>query len=129
MKVPGEIRIEDVLEAYEKTGFRPTQHEYYFSYSDGTRCACPVAAIVEQHFPGTIDFNKHPDIIVNRILEMATNGLLMDPEYVNGFIAGFDEASSIKEVITNADRLRPEFIRGWFDGHWALKEIEERNLW
>lgn len=129
MKVPGEIRIEDVLEAYEKTGFRPVQYEYYSSDSDRTRYACPIVAIVEQHFPGTIDFNENPDIIVNRILERATNDLLMDPEYVNGFIAGFDGKSSTKEVIANADKLRPEFIRGWFDGHWALKEIEERNLW
>ena len=106
------ITVQQVVEAYKKTGLRPRVQAFY---DEVTGCACAL---------GAVSIARNSSLAAQDVLvqDQIVDELGLDVHYTNGFCGGFDRCGSTPSVLSNSEQLQ-NYQLGRQDGAAARKAV------
>lgn len=89
METPTRLTAQDIVKAFDKTGLKPMRGGFYDHWSDGTKCACAITALITASLNNP-EYAKQVETLTRKEMGLKIGGL--SPEEVQAIILGFDGA-------------------------------------
>ena len=119
------IKVEEVIEAYKKTGLRPIQDEWFGRYRGRGNCACALTAIVIEKDPPFLQDLTKEDAVDEIDMDGVMNAQLgLSYAYIKGFTRGFDGYHTVGDLKVKVEN-QEDLLRGFEDGKAIWKAVKK----